>query len=186
MHPGLFHQHFVNSIKYSCEKNTISKNTLTVGMSRWNFVCVPKAWLCAYVQSLNFMLAWCTHTKFKFEIHIKSTISAIHIFRENSLESSRSVNVTTPCPLAILFGLLAVNCQVQNEAPNATILMIYVLFSTHVIIWKKSFVFSCCMYIITVYYMFVFSCCMYIIAVYYLWSCKFMSIHISNTFDIIQ
>ena len=37
-----------------------------------------------------------TRTKFQLEIRITSTISAIHKFRENTLESSRKVSETTP------------------------------------------------------------------------------------------
>ena len=48
--------------------------------------------LCACAQSM----ALGTCTKFKLEILIRSTISAIHNFRENILGSSRNVSETTP------------------------------------------------------------------------------------------
>ena len=47
--------------------------------------------LCMCAQSM----ALGTHTKFQLEILIRSTISAIHKFRENILESSRNVSETT-------------------------------------------------------------------------------------------
>ena len=48
--------------------------------------------LCTCAQSM----ALGTRTKFQLEILITSTISAIHKFRENSLESSWNVSETTP------------------------------------------------------------------------------------------
>ena len=50
-----------------------------VRISSWKFVRVPKA-----------------STKFQLEILTTSTISVIHTFRENILESSRNVSETTP------------------------------------------------------------------------------------------
>ena len=52
-----------------------------------------KLWTCAQSMALG------TRTKFQLEILITSTISAIHKFRENILESSRNVSETTPWPL---------------------------------------------------------------------------------------
>ena len=46
--------------------------------------------MCAQSMALG------THTKFQLEILIRSTISAIHKFRENILESSRNISETTP------------------------------------------------------------------------------------------
>ena len=48
--------------------------------------------LCMCAQSM----ALGTRTKFQLEILIRNTISAIHKFRENILESSRNVSETTP------------------------------------------------------------------------------------------
>ena len=48
--------------------------------------------LCTCAQSI----ALGTHTKFQLEILIRSTIFAIHKFREKILESSRNVSETTP------------------------------------------------------------------------------------------
>ena len=48
--------------------------------------------LCTCAQSM----ALCTRTKFQLEILVTSTISAIHKFRENILESSWNVSETTP------------------------------------------------------------------------------------------
>ena len=48
--------------------------------------------LCTCAQSM----ALGTRTKFQLEILIRSTISAIHKFQENILESSRNVSETTP------------------------------------------------------------------------------------------
>ena len=50
--------------------------------------------LCTCAQSM----ALCTSANFQLEILKRSTISAIHKFRENILESSRNVSETTPCP----------------------------------------------------------------------------------------
>ena len=54
-------------------------------------------------KNLNLELCKCaqshalgTHTKFKIEILIRNTISAIHKFRVNILESSRNVSETPP------------------------------------------------------------------------------------------
>ena len=52
--------------------------------------------LCTCVQSM----ALGTGTKFQLEILITSTISTIHTFRENILESSRNVSETPPWLLA--------------------------------------------------------------------------------------
>ena len=46
--------------------------------------------MCAQSMALG------THKKFQLEIIIRSTISAIHKFRKNILESSRNVSETTP------------------------------------------------------------------------------------------
>ena len=46
--------------------------------------------MCAQSKGLG------THTKFQLEILIRITISAIHKFRENILESSRNVSEITP------------------------------------------------------------------------------------------
>ena len=51
--------------------------------------------LCTCAQSM----ALGTHTKCKLEIFIRSTISAIHKFRENILESMRNISETTTWPL---------------------------------------------------------------------------------------
>ena len=48
--------------------------------------------LCTCAQSM----ALGTRTKFQLDIPIRSTISTIHKFRENILESSRNVSETTP------------------------------------------------------------------------------------------
>ena len=57
------------------------------------------------IYGANFKLKLCTcaqshvlgtHTKFQLEILIRSTISAIHKFRESILESSRNISETTP------------------------------------------------------------------------------------------
>ena len=48
--------------------------------------------LCTCAQSM----ALGTHTKFQLEILIRSTVSAIHKFRENILESSRNLSETSP------------------------------------------------------------------------------------------
>ena len=50
-----------------------------------------------HIYGENFKLALDTHTMLQLEILIRSTISAIHTFRENILESSRNVSETTPC-----------------------------------------------------------------------------------------
>ena len=61
-----------------------------------------------HIYGANFSLKLCTcaqsmalgrHIKFQLEIFITSTISAIHKFRENILESSWNVSETTPRPL---------------------------------------------------------------------------------------
>ena len=61
-----------------------------------------------HIYGENFKLKLCTcaqsialgsRTKFQLEILIKSTISVIHKFRENILESSRNLSETTPSPL---------------------------------------------------------------------------------------
>ena len=59
-----------------------------------NHICVEnfKLKLCTCAQSM----ALGTRTKCQLEILIRSTISAIHNFRENILESSRNVSETTP------------------------------------------------------------------------------------------
>ena len=57
-----------------------------------------------HIYGENFKLKLCmcaqrskgTHTKFQLEILIRSTISAIHKFRENILESLRNISETTP------------------------------------------------------------------------------------------
>ena len=49
-----------------------------------------------HIYGENFKLKLGTRTKFQLEILTTSTISAIHIFRENSLESSWNVSETTP------------------------------------------------------------------------------------------
>ena len=63
---------------------------LTINVIYENF----KLKLCMCAQSM----ALGTRTKFRLEILIRSTISAIHKFRENILESSRIVSETTPRP----------------------------------------------------------------------------------------
>ena len=72
--------------KIILQNYTMSEITFMVRISSWNSVCVPKT------------LALGTRTKFRLEILIRSTISAIHKFRENILESSRNVSETTPRP----------------------------------------------------------------------------------------
>ena len=59
-----------------------------------NHICGEnfKLKLCTCAQSM----ALGTHTKFQLEILIRGTISAIHKFWENILESSRNVSETTP------------------------------------------------------------------------------------------
>ena len=58
-----------------------------------------------YIYGENLKLKFCTcaqsmalgsHTNFQLQIIIRSTISAIHKFRENILESSQNVSETTP------------------------------------------------------------------------------------------
>ena len=69
-------------------KYTIPEITFFVRTSSWTFVSVPKA------------LA--TYTKIQLEILLRCTISAIHKFRGNTLESPWNVSETTPRHLAML------------------------------------------------------------------------------------
>ena len=48
-----------------------------------------------------------THTKFQLEILIRSTVSAMHKFQENILESSRNISETTPWWCKAAFTLYA-------------------------------------------------------------------------------
>ena len=64
--------------------------------------------LCTCAQSM----ALGTHTKFQLEILITSTISAIHKFRENILESSRNGSETTPR------SFLGITGYHRNHIPN--------------------------------------------------------------------
>ena len=67
--------------KIISRKYTILEITFMVRISGWNFV---------RVHALG------TRTKFQLEILIRTTISVIHKFQENILESSRNVSETTP------------------------------------------------------------------------------------------
>ena len=64
--------------------------------------------LCTCAQSM----ALGTRTKFQLEILITSTISAIHKFRENILESSRNVSETTPRLPCVVTAMLRTNPRV--------------------------------------------------------------------------
>ena len=61
---------------------------------------MPQITFTARISSWKFVSVWTgfghTCTNFQLEILIRSTISAIHKFRENILESSRNVSETTP------------------------------------------------------------------------------------------
>ena len=57
--------------------------------------------LCTCAQSI----ALGSRTKFQLEILIKSTISVIHKFRENILESSRNLSETTPRPSVAIYKI---------------------------------------------------------------------------------
>ena len=67
--------------KIISRKYTIPETIFMVRISSWNFACVPKAWHTYTVST------WNSHKKYD---------SAIHQFRENILESSRTGGETTP------------------------------------------------------------------------------------------
>ena len=73
--------------KIISRKYTMPEIIYIVKISSWNFVRVPKS------------MALGTRTKFELKIFIRSTISAIHTFWKNILESLRNVSETTPCGL---------------------------------------------------------------------------------------
>ena len=77
---GLFHECFVSSPKQSRENTQCQKSHLWWEFQAKTLYMCPKPWC----------------TKFQLEILIRNTISAIHKFRENILESSRNVSETTP------------------------------------------------------------------------------------------
>ena len=60
---------FCGISKLNLQKYTMPEIIFIVTISSWTFVCVPKAWLWAHVQS-----------NFQLEILIRNTISAIHKF----------------------------------------------------------------------------------------------------------
>ena len=78
----LFRHLWSSSSKINLRKYIMSEIPFTVGISRWNFVCVP--------------IALGTRTEFQLVILITSTICAIHKFRENILESSQNVSENAP------------------------------------------------------------------------------------------
>ena len=89
-----------------------------------------------YVENFKLKLCMCaqsmalgTRTKFQLEILIRSTISAIHKFRENILESSRNVSETTPRCLILKWVAETTWCT-RIEAPGMTV-------REHVPLWSS-------------------------------------------------
>ena len=84
MTPGGCFTNFLRALQKCVAKIYNAKNHIYSENSK------PKLCMCAQSKALG------TRTKFQFEILIRSTISAIHKFRDNILESSRNISETTP------------------------------------------------------------------------------------------
>ena len=101
------------------QKYTKSKMTFIVRISSLDIVSVPKAWLWAHVQNFS-------------EIPLRSTISAIHKFQANILESMWNVSNH---PL-LLIDMGTINLPNVISYPNPQLNIIEHIFDS----WKRTLV----------------------------------------------
>ena len=105
--PVVLIQHKLAFSVYNCSLHPNLKDRVVVSLTfralRNNLAKMYNARNHFYAENFNLKFCTCaqsialdTRTKFQIEILIRNTISAIHKFRENILESSRNVSETTP------------------------------------------------------------------------------------------